>query len=286
MLAARQDRRRARRGHRPARRALWSAALVLAMAVGVPALERTGLTDGAGVASAEPRRYPTPGFESGGAPLGAPEPVAVPSASWSAQERGADGEPARWDPCRPVHYVVNPAGMPPGGQEVLDSALERVSRATGLRFVFDGTTDETDRATPYDPHRWGDRWAPALLRWNLPEERGEGHGEGHGAGEQGAGGVVLGRGGPVMARTSSGRAVVVSGTAGVTASALGDLGDPEVRLRVRAVWLHELAHMVGLGHVEDAAQLMNPQFTGVPGFAAGDLTGLAALGTGPCLGEV
>ncbi|MCI2237948.1 hypothetical protein MO973_37820 [Paenibacillus sp. TRM 82003] len=223
-MPAAQDRRRVPRGRRPALRALWSGALVLALAVGVPALERTGLVDGTGVASAEPRHYPTPGFESAGAPLGRPDPVASPSASWSAEERGADGEPARWDPCRPVHHVVNPAGMPPGGEEVLASALERVSRATGLRFVLDGTTDETDRATPYDPQRWGDRWAPALLRWDLSEER--------------------------------------------------------------AVWLHELAHTVGLGHVEDAEQLMNPELTEVAGFAAGDLTGLAALGTGPCLGEV
>ncbi|WP_432496251.1 peptidase [Kineococcus auxinigenes] len=286
MPAARQDR-RAPRGRRPALRALWSGALVLALAVGVPALERTGLAEGAGVAAAGPRRFPTPGHESTGSPLGHPEPVAAPSASWSAGERGADGEPARWDPCRPVHYVVNPAGAPPGGEAVLAAALERVSRATGLRFVPDGTTDETNRATPYDPQRWGDRWAPALLRWDVPAEAAGGHGAGgSGAGEQGAGGVVLGRGGPVLARTSSGRAVIVSGSAGVTASALGDLADPAVRRRVQAVWLHELAHMVGLGHVEDATQLMNPEFTGVAGFAAGDLTGLAALGGGPCLGEV
>ncbi|WP_432537639.1 peptidase [Kineococcus arenarius] len=291
MPAAAPDRRRAPRGRRPALRALWSGALVLALAVGVPALERTGLVDGAGVAAAGPRRFPTPGHESTGSPLGHPEPVAVPSASWSAGARGTDGEPARWDPCRPVHYVVNPEGAPPGGEAVLAAALERVSRATGLRFVRDGTTDETDRAQPYDPQRWGDRWAPALLRWNVPVEAAEDATQGHGesrrsAGEQGTGGVVLGRGGPVLARTSSGRAVIVSGSAGVTASALGDFGDPAVRRRVQAVWLHELAHMVGLGHVEDPAQLMNPEFTGVAGFAAGDLTGLAALGGGPCLGEV
>ena len=46
---------------------------------------------------------------------------------------------------------------------------------------------------------------------------------------------------------------------------------------------HELAHVVGLNHVDDAAELMYPE--GIPGvvaFGPGDLTGLARLGRGQC----
>lgn len=52
---------------------------------------------------------------------------------------------------------------------------------------------------------------------------------------------------------------------------------------VRAIVLHELGHLVGLGHVTDATQLMYPEGQpGVTDFGAGDLAGLAALGRGTC----
>ena len=56
---------------------------------------------------------------------------------------------------------------------------------------------------------------------------------------------------------------------------------------VRAVVLHELGNLVGLGNVTAVNQLMNPQIhTGVTDFGAGDLTGLAALGKGTCLPDL
>ena len=51
----------------------------------------------------------------------------------------------------------------------------------------------------------------------------------------------------------------------------------------RGVIEHELGHVVGLDHVNDATQLMNPSETPtVTGYAAGDLSGLAILGEGQC----
>ncbi len=251
--------------------------MAVALAAAAAVLERSGAVDVVPATAAGVRHAPTPGRESAGAPLGRPQALAARSGSWAVEATGRDGEPARWDPCRPVHYVVNPSGMPPGGEEVLAAAVERVERATGLRFVFDGTTDERERGTSYDVRRWGDRWAPALLRWDLSPEGTDG---------SGPGADVLGRGGPVVARTSSGRAVVVSGTAGLTTSATRGFEDPGVRRRAEAVWLHELGHLVGLAHVEDPGQVVNAAFAGVLDHGAGDLTGLAALGTGPCLDEV
>jgi predicted Zn-dependent protease len=56
---------------------------------------------------------------------------------------------------------------------------------------------------------------------------------------------------------------------------------------VRAIVLHELGHLVGLGHVTAASELMYPQSQlGVTDFGAGDLTGLAALGRGTCVPDL
>lgn len=47
--------------------------------------------------------------------------------------------------------------------------------------------------------------------------------------------------------------------------------------------LDSLAHLVGLGHVNDEKQIMFPRVTGpIGGYQAGDLTGLAKLGVGRC----
>ena len=46
-------------------------------------------------------------------------------------------------------------------------------------------------------------------------------------------------------------------------------------------------HAVGLAHVDDDRELMYPEARRtVTEFAAGDLTGLAALGRGPCVPEL
>jgi hypothetical protein len=67
----------------------------------------------------------------------------------------------------------------------------------------------------------------------------------------------------------------------------GSSAAPGGRDIVRGIIQHELAHLVGLDHVNDPEQLMFAQTQpGVTDFAAGDLTGLSVLGTGPCAPEI
>jgi hypothetical protein len=77
-----------------------------------------------------------------------------------------------YDPCRPIHYVIRPQGQPAGGNKIVTDAVLRVSKATGLRFVFDGATSEApSRERPsYQPERYGDRWAPVLISWVTSRE--------------------------------------------------------------------------------------------------------------------
>ena len=61
------------------------------------------------------------------------------------------------------------------------------------------------------------------------------------------------------------------------------LAFPEGPALVRAIIMHELAHVVGLDHVNDPTQLMHAENSGQLDFGAGDRAGLALLGTGKCV---
>lgn len=225
------------------------------------------------VAPSPPRGdRPTPTEAPSSTPLGAPPPV-VEDGPYEFTVTGPDDEPGRYDPCRPITVVVNDRLAPPNGDELVDSALAEVSRATGLQFVREGGSDEAaafDRA-PYQPDRYGDRWAPVLIAWTDEATNPELVGD------------TVGQGGSAWLDID-GHSVFVSGAVVLDSPELAEIASyPNGTSYVRAVLLHELAHVVGLAHVEDPAQLMYAQSGEVVDFAAGDLAGLAVLGQGPCI---
>jgi hypothetical protein len=212
----------------------------------------------------------------------------------------ADGAaPVAYDPCRPVHYVTRPGG-PPEGDVLIREAIAAVSAATGLRFVDDGSTDEppSDDRAPYQPERYGERWAPVLFTWSDTVESprlGEVSPEAPQSDPLAYAGstavafeTVPADTAPDVELSDHARAVYVTGSMTMDAADLSTmLSGPDGRARARAVLQHELAHVVGLGHVEDQAQLMFPTATPtVTGFNAGDLQGLAELGRGDCFPEL
>ena len=187
---------------------------------------------------------------------------------WGPTYVDDDGRPARWDPCSPIRYVVNPSWIPDAGRRDLQEALRRITAASGLRFVSDGDTDEMPSRTrpAYQPGRYGERWAPLLIAW-VPSTSTD---LGLGDGVQGVSMAVAvpGEDGPSLVS-----AQVVLDASRRLASGFGPgTTDGEVLL-------HELAHAVGLGHVLDPTQVMYPQATNSESeFGAGDRAGLAALG--------
>ena len=206
-------------------------------------------------------------------PLGTPAPVTHPSPAYQFA-RGPDAGPVGFDPCRTIHYVMRRTGMPPGGQLIVTEAMRRLSRATGLVFAYDGETDEAPHAERPATNKplYGDRWAPVLIAWSDPAETPDLDGD------------VAGLGGGVSVSAGGSPDVYVSGSLTLDALQLGGMlklaAGPEL---VRAVVLHELGHVVGLGHIDDPSQLMSPDLTqAVTDYADGDLTGLAILGRGPC----
>ncbi len=247
-------------------------------AVGSPSLH-SGIDDLAAVSSSNTARpTPTPGA---GSPLG--EPPAVPTRSGkykfiAMQPSGA--APVAYDPCRPIHYVVNTANEPPGGQQLITDAFTRLGAATGLKFISDGSTSETpgERRDAFQPDRYGDKWAPVAIWWATPDTapRLSGAVAGYAASTSIDTGQVLGA--PI--RTFVSGIVVLDGPQ----LAMVETSSRAGRAGARSVILHELGHLVGLDHVDDPTQIMNPESSGqVTAYAAGDLRGLNELGRGTCV---
>jgi len=185
-------------------------------------------------------------------------------------ERNTDGTPVRFDPCSPIDVVLNADQAPPGARADLQAALARIAEASGLDLRLIGDTDEppSDPRLPYQPERYGQRWAPVLVTWARPTTRGVALRD-----------VDRGIATPVAVGPRGDR-TYVSGQVVLNADR-DDLrsGFEDREHAWGATLLHELAHLVGLGHVDDPAQLLYVYpGAGPVELGDGDLAGLAAVG--------
>lgn len=219
--------------------------------------------------------YPPPPAEVSEVPLARP-PQGLDDDRYRFGATVAGGEPVRWDPCRPIRLVVAGAGTVPAADVLLAEAVDVVSRATGLVFEVDGPTDEVPAARRRPIlDRYGDRWAPVLVAWTDPEHVPR------------LAGAVAGLGGPQEVTAPDGTKVYVTGTVSMDApTALRVLARPDGHAEVRAILIHELAHLVGLDHVDDPSQLMYESAGVRVVLGPGDRAGLARLGNGPCVPDL
>jgi hypothetical protein len=201
--------------------------------------------------------------------------MAADALPYNFQHTQVDSDkPVTYDPCRVIHYVINPVGAPAGGDALVRNAFKTLTEATGLQFIYQGTSGE--RFTPtrpaYQPRRYGLRWSPVLVIWSQPKQDPLLHGD------------VIGDAGSAWVSVGDGSRYFVTGTVSLDGPQLGELLQQKDGARlVRSVVLHELGHLAGLSHVNDPTQLMYPHTSdAVSGYQKGDLAGLARLGKGQC----
>ncbi len=182
-------------------------------------------------------------------------------------------EPVTYPGCRSLQVRINPSGEVTGGSQLVLEAMARVTELSGLELEYVGPS--TDR-----PDEWSDAmqaagmegYPPALVSWSDEDETPDLEGD------------VVGLGGSISLRGAAfARARYMTGSVTLDGPDLASvLEGPDGEAQVRAVILHELGHLVGLGHVADPNQLMSETNYGLHDFGPGDREGLARLGGGSC----
>lgn len=176
----------------------------------------------------------------------------------------------RWDPCTPIRYRLNLAKAPSGVTADIRTALANISRATGLQFVYAGTTT----VVPFSGATYDASLADMVIAWARPADM-------KGAlpiGTFGLGGVQMRAG-----RDVAGRPVRQIWQGSVTINSfynrIIEPGAGKGMTRVAAL-MHEIGHAVGLFHVDgDKSQIMSPALgNGIDVWGAGDITGLEVVG--------
>lgn len=170
---------------------------------------------------------------------------------------GTRARPLRWNPCAPITYYLNLRNAPATSLADVREAARRISLVSGLPLRYGGTTSRAPGETPSGPGTILIAWVRPTDRFGLP------------TGVAGVGSFV-----------SDGRRIFagqVRINQGYTATAPAGFG---AGLPQGAVLMHELAHVVGLGHVTEAWSVMQPVGGALPAsvWSAGDITGLRAVG--------
>ena len=189
---------------------------------------------------------------------------------------------ARWNPCKPIYWRVNPRWAPKGAVADLRGAFARVHAASGLTFVYKGTTTLVPGTAAYDRANTDGyiivAWAPDGSTTLIPKAaRGLPRLMGM------AGGVSTTRYGATNGKVYAtiDKAYVLLSTSFPTLAGGFGRGNRYGWQGTRGLLdMHELGHAVGLDHARSTTQVMYPAAQHMlANWGAGDLAGLRLVGT-------
>lgn len=256
-VATEEARRTRRRQRRPRGRPVLVATVLLGAAAGAALLVRPGSGPGGPVAAP---------FSLGRHHRILPQVPTSGSLNYTISKTDPSGDPVTYNPCQPIEYVINPAGAPTDYLEFIQPAIGAAQQASGLKFVYKGTTTATfDADRPSTAHQTVLIAFPTSL--DSPRATGDTVGLG-GSASMSINGVV--------------QPHYVTGSVALLSSWFNQQSALHNGAAEQAVVMHELAHVLGLGHVQDPSQIMYPAYHGQASYGTGDLAGLAAEGDGTC----
>ena len=200
---------------------------------------------------------------------------------WSST---AYGQPVRWDSCRPIYWVDNPADELPVLHAAVVQAFDQISAQTGLKFIYGGTTTETysDKRNVETNSQYkgmNKYWKPVLVTFLKKKDFAAALAKTNNDNPN----EVAAFAGPN--EIDQGKdAVYVSGDITVSVDSMNQSLASRGSSEVLAVLMHEMGHLVGLAHVSDKQQIMYP-YVGRLDLGPGDKQGLALAGQGACRSE-
>ena len=185
----------------------------------------------------------------------------APSADAATFAQTSGGTPVTFAPCRALTWRLNLNGAPEAERANVQAAFDRVAAATGFRFV---AWPDTAVIPQRKRNAAAQADADVVFAFASPDETDVGLGGHDGYDTLGVGGFSA-----TIGRYALGASVVIN---------RADLAD-RTAMDLQRIYMHELGHAVGLGHTDEAGNLMTAVAeAGDAAWGPDDLAGLAELG--------